>query len=54
MFKLESLQKMMDVNEEDLKDYDTEQLRVMLGVFRYIVRVLERVINKQCKFYKSM
>ena len=48
MIKLKSLQKILNTDEKELKKLDVEKLRILLGVFRYTVRFLEREINKRC------
>ncbi len=48
MIKVELLQRLLNVKDEELQKFDSEQLRVMLGVFRYLVRGLEREINRRC------
>lgn len=47
MIKLKLLQKLLNTNEKELKKLDVEKLRTLLGVFRYMVRFLEREINKR-------
>lgn len=48
MIKVELLQRLLNVKDEELQKFDPEQLRIMLGVFRYLVRGLEREINRRC------
>ena len=48
MIKLKLLQKLLNTDEKELKKLDVEKLRTLLGVFRYMVRFLEREINKKC------
>ncbi len=47
MISTELLQKFLKIKKEDLAKYDPEQLRLMLGVFRYVVRSLEREVNER-------
>jgi len=44
--KLETLQNLLSIEEDDVKKYDIEQLRLILGVARYYVRSIEREINR--------
>ena len=48
MIKTALLKQLLNADESELKKLDVEQLRVMLGTFRYFVRLLEREINKRC------
>lgn len=48
MIEIKSLKKLLAIKDEDLKKLDIEQLRAMLGVFRYCVRGFEREINRRC------
>ncbi|MBP9855167.1 MAG: hypothetical protein KBD53_09915 [Candidatus Omnitrophica bacterium] len=45
MIRVELLHKLLNTKESDLKEIDTEQLRTMLGAFRYFVRLMERELN---------
>ena len=47
MIKLELLRKLLNADEAELKKINMEQLRTLLGTFRYLVRLLEREINKR-------
>lgn len=47
MISTELLQKFLKIKKEDLAKYDPEQLRLILGVFRYVVRSLEREVNER-------
>ncbi len=49
MIELQSLKKLLNIKDEELQKLDTEQLRAMLGVFRYSVRGIEREINRRCQ-----
>lgn len=41
----EELKKLLNVKDEDLKTYTVDQLRLMLGVFHYLSRLMQREIN---------
>jgi len=45
MINTEELNKFLNIKIKDLEKLDMEKLRLMLGVFRYMTRVLEREIN---------
>jgi len=45
--KLEALKNLLNVNESAIKEYNLEQLRLILGVARYFVRSVEREINRR-------
>ena len=45
--EIDELQKLLDLDEADLKDLDTEKLRLLLGVLRCAVRIVEREINER-------
>ncbi len=45
MIKVEQLKRLLNIKEKDLKNLDMEQLRLMLGIFRYLSRILDREIN---------
>ncbi len=47
MIKVELLQKLLNIQDEEFQKFDIEQLRLMLGVFRYLVRSAEREINRR-------
>lgn len=47
MLKLELLKKLLSTKDEDLKKIDIDQLQTILGVFRYMVRLTEREINRR-------
>jgi hypothetical protein len=49
MIELKSLKKLLNIKDEELQKLDIEQLRAMLGVFRYSVRGIEREINRRCQ-----
>jgi len=51
--KLETLQNLLSIEEDDVKKYDIEQLRLILGVARYYVRSIEREINRLGMFIVS-
>jgi len=38
---------LLNVNTKQIKKYDIEQLRLILGVARYFVRSVEREINRR-------
>jgi hypothetical protein len=45
MIKLPLLAKLLNITDDDIKKLTMDQLRVLLGVFRYLARVIEREIN---------
>jgi len=45
--KLETLKNLLSVDQAAVKEYDLEQLRLILGVARYFVRSVEREINRR-------
>lgn len=47
MIKLESLQQLLNIEEQTLKDLDTEKLRTLIGALRYSVRQCERELNSR-------
>ncbi len=47
MIKIELLNRLLNIKDNDLKNLDTEKLRLLLGVFRYLTRVLERELIKR-------
>lgn len=47
MVKIEELRRLLNVREEEIKKLDIEQLRLMLGIFRYLTRIVEREINQR-------
>ncbi len=49
MIEIKSLKKLLNITDSDLQRLDIEQLRAMLGVFRYSVRAIEREINRRCQ-----
>lgn len=49
MIELKTLKKILNFKDEELKKLDIEQLRAMLGIFRYGVRGIEREINRRCQ-----
>ncbi len=49
MIELKSLKKLLNIKDEELQKLDIEQLRAMLGVFRFSVRGIEREINRRCQ-----
>jgi hypothetical protein len=49
MINSETLKELLNLEDKKLKDYDLEQLRMMLGTYRYMVRRCEREINKRCE-----
>lgn len=48
MIKVELLHKLLNADEGELEKLDADQLRTMLGTFRYFVRMLEREVNRRC------
>ena len=48
MIELKTLKKLLNTRDEELQKLDIEQLRVLLGTFRYRVRSIEREINRRC------
>ncbi len=48
MIKVNNLKEILNIKDEEIKKLDIEQLRVLLGVFRYRVRGIEREINHRC------
>lgn len=48
MIKVELLNKLLNIKDEDLRNFSLEQLKLLLGVFRYVVRILEREVNHRC------
>jgi len=49
MIKIKQLLKLMNSDPEKIKGLHTEQLRVILGTLRYVVRLLERELNSRFK-----
>ena len=49
MIELKSLKSILDIKDEELQKLDIEQLRALLGTFRYRVRSIEREINRRCQ-----
>ena len=47
MIEIKTLKKILNFKDEELKKLSVEQLRAMLGTFRYLVRGLEREINRR-------
>lgn len=47
MIKVDTLKKLLNVKEKDLKHLDIDQLRTLVGVFRYLTRLLDREIIKR-------
>ena len=47
MIKLESLQELLNIEQENLKKLDTEKLRLLIGSLRYSVRQCERELNSR-------
>ena len=47
MIKLKLLQELLNADEQDLKNIDSDHLRTALGAFRYFVRMLERELNQR-------
>ncbi len=45
--KLDTLQSLLNVDQQAIEKYDVEQLRLLLGVARYFVRSVEREINQR-------
>lgn len=43
--KVDELNHFLQLKEEDVKKYTTEQLRLILGVLRYSTRVAQRELN---------
>ncbi len=49
MIEVKSIKNILNTKDEDLKKLDIEQLRALLGTFRYSVRIIEREINRRCQ-----
>lgn len=49
MIELKSLKNILNIKDEELQELDIEQLRALLGTFRYRVRSIEREINRRCQ-----
>ena len=47
MFKIDFLHKLLNTKDTEIQKLETNQLMVVLGVFRYFVRRIEREINKR-------
>ncbi|MEI7998539.1 MAG: hypothetical protein WCH62_03425 [Candidatus Omnitrophota bacterium] len=45
MIKIKLLHELLELKEQELEQYTVDQLRLMLGVFRYLTRIIERKIN---------
>lgn len=45
--KLATLKNLLSIDAQSVKQYDVEQLRLILGVARYFVRSIEREINRR-------
>ena len=41
------LKDLLNIKEKDLNSLDLEQLRLLLGTFRYLSRLLDREINNR-------
>jgi hypothetical protein len=49
MIEVKSLKTILNIKDEELRELDIEQLRALLGTFRYRVRSIEREINRRCQ-----
>ena len=47
VIKVSTLKKLLNIKEAEIKKFDVDQLRIMLGVFRYLTRLFEREINQR-------
>ena len=47
MIKVELVHKLINADDAEIKKIDTDQLRTVLGSFRYLVRRLERELNSR-------
>ncbi|MCC6759149.1 MAG: hypothetical protein IT395_05960 [Candidatus Omnitrophica bacterium] len=47
MIELKALKDILNIKDEELQKLDIEQLRALLGTFRYRVRSIEREINRR-------
>ena len=45
MIQLKLLKNLLNTSDQELQKLALDQLRTLLGVFRYFVRILEREIN---------
>jgi len=45
--ELKTLKNLLSVDRQQIKKYDVEQLRLILGVARYFIRSIEREINRR-------
>ena len=46
--KTKELKDLLNLNEQDIHKLSVDQLRLMLGVFHYLSRLMQREINKRC------
>lgn len=49
MIKTNSLLELLNITSADTQKLNNDQLRVMLGSFRFVVRTLERELNNRFK-----
>lgn len=47
MINTKTLHSLLNLDEDEIKNFDMEQLRLMLGIVRYSARVLEREVNNR-------
>ena len=47
MIKINQLRALLNCKELELQKFNIEQLRLLLGIFRYLTRIFEREINQR-------
>ena len=47
MIEIKTLHNLLNLDDEAIKKFDMEQLRLMLGTFRYSTRILEREVIRR-------
>lgn len=45
--KLQEIEALLKIKDEEIQHLQVDQLRLLLGVFRYLTRILEREINRR-------
>ena len=45
MIQLKALREMLDIKEDELKELDDEQLKLLLGCLHYTARIVTREVN---------
>ena len=47
MIKISTLKKLLNINEAEIRKLEIDQLRLLLGIFRYLTRVFQREVNER-------